>query len=147
MGIPTTELEVLNYVFRENSSLDKKEKENNISTYYAIKHHIPKEVFATGQLKFNYNNAISYILVSYADTTLFKIPNHKKEEITFICPPDKNFIQSLDISDTKKDLFIKKYKNSKRNFWYVNLSAEEVLCFSSTHWESFKKLLISLIKK
>ena len=139
------EKQVLNFIFKENSDLDIKEQEKNINTYYAIKHHMPREIFQSDKLKFNYNKGISYILASYGDTQLFKIPNNK-QLIEIICPPDKNFINSLDIADTKKEAVIKKYKDTKATVWYIKLAPEEVLYFSSSHWTAFTSVLKDLMK-
>lgn len=141
------EKQVLDYVFRENSDLETKEQEKNINTYYAIKHHMPSEIFKTGKLKFNYNKGVSYILASYGDTQLFKIPNNSKNLIEMICPPDKEFINSLDIPDTKKEATIKRYKDTKATVWYVKLTPEEALSLSSNHWTGFNNILKELAKK
>lgn len=138
------EKEVLNYIFKECSNLDVKEQEKNINTYYAIKHHMPNELFKSKKLKFNYNKGVSYILSSYDEIQLFKIPNNNKHLIEIICPPDKDYINSLETSDTNKERTIKKYKDTNAKHWYIKLTAEEVLCFSSTHWKMFNTLLKNL---
>ena len=141
------EKQVLDFIFKENSNLPIKEQEKNINTYYAIKHHLPSEIFKTGKLKFNYNKGLSYILASYGDIQLFKIPNNSKHLIEIICPPDKEFINSLDISDTKKENTIKRYKDTKASVWYIKLTPDEVLHFSSNHWNGFIKTLKNLSEK
>lgn len=142
-----TEAEILDFIFRQSSNMEPNEKEQNINTYYAIKYHMPKEIFQTGKLKFNYNKGLSYILASYDETTIFKLPNNKENLVEFICPPNKEFINSLDISDIKKDATLKKYKDTKHLFWYVNLTTEEVRSLASYQWETFNKLLLELSKK
>lgn len=141
------EKQVLNYIFRENSTLETKEQEKNINTYYAIKHHMPSDIFKSGKLAFNYNKGISYILASYDNTQLFKIPNNSENLIEIICPPDKEYINSMDISDTKKEQTIKRYKDTKATVWYIKLTPEEVLSFSSAHWTGFANILKELAKK
>lgn len=138
------EKQVLDFIFKENSNLEIKEQEKTINTYYAIKHHMPSEIFKTGKLKFNYNKGLSYILASYGEIQLFKIPN-TKDPIEIICPPDKEFVKSLDISDTKKENTIKKYKDTKASVWYLKLSTDEILHFSSNHWNGFIATLKKLI--
>lgn len=134
------EKEVLNYIFKECSQLELKEQVKNINTYYAIKHHMPSEIFKTNHLKFNYNKGVSYILASFGDIQLFKIPNNNTP-IEMICPPNKDFINSLDTSDTNKERTIKRYKDTKAKYWYIKLTADEVLSYSSTHWTVFNSIL------
>lgn len=137
------EKQVLNYIFKECSQLEYKEQVKNINTYYAIKYHIPSEMFSSNKLKFNYNKGVSYILASFGDILLFKIPNNNTP-IEIICPPDKNFINSLDTSDTNKENTIKRYKNTKAKYWYIKLTADELLSYSSTHWTTFKSILTDI---
>lgn len=140
------EKQVIDFIFRENSVLEVKEQERTINTYYAIKHHMPSELFKTDKLKFNYNKGLTYILASYGDIQLFKIPNNKKP-IEIICPPDKEFVKSLDIADTKKEKTLNKYKDTKATVWYLNLSTDEILHFSSNHWNGFIDVIKSIMKK
>lgn len=141
-----SEEEILNFIFKENSLLEDKENEKNINAYYTIKHHMPSSVFKTGKLKFNYNKGVSYIQANYENTRLFRIPNNKNNLIEIICPADKNFIKSLDISDIKKEKFIRKYRDSKLKFWYIEITTDDILNFSSTNWESFNITINNLLK-
>lgn len=145
--LKTDEKQVLNYIFKENSDLEINEQEKNINTYYAIKHHMPSEIFKAGKLKFNYNKGVSYILASFGQTQLFKIPNNSKSLIEIICPADKDFVNSLDIPDTKKETTIKRYKDTKATVWYIKLTPEEVLDFSSAHWTGFSNVLVEIANK
>lgn len=140
------EKQVLDFIFRENSALEVKEQEKTINTYYAIKHHMPSEIFKTGKLKFNYNKGLSYILASYGDIQLFKIPNNKNL-IEIVCPPDKDFVNSLDIADTKKEKTINRYRDTKATVWYLSLTPDEILHFSSSHWNGFIGTLKNLLSK
>lgn len=135
---------ILDFVFRQHSNLSQNDKEKNISSYYAIKHHMPSEIYQTNKLKFNYNKGISYILASFENITIFKIPNNKIRDLEIICPPSKEFVKTLEISDTSKELILKKYKDTKLDYWYIKLSPDELLSFSSKHWEGFSSILISL---
>lgn len=140
------EKQVLDYIFRENSTLEKKEQEKNINTYYAIKHHMPSEIFKSGKLNFSYNKALTYILASFEDIQLFKIPNNDKNLVELACPPDREFVKTLKISDTKKDATIKRYRDTKAKIWYIKFTPEEVLCFTSNHWKAFSALLLDISK-
>ena len=136
-----TEEEVLDFIFRKNSNIEHDEQEVLIRAYKAIKHHIPNSLFEFGKIKFNYNKGLSYIVASCGDIQLFKIPNDFKTPIEFICPPEKEYIDLLKVSDLAKDSTLKRYKDTKAKVWYIKMTPQEVLSLSSYHWEGFKKIL------
>lgn len=141
------EKKILEFIFKENSTMEPNAKEKNINTYFAIKFHLPSELFKSKKIQFSYNRKITYISANCEEILLFKIPNEDSKLIEIICPPDIEFISSLNISDTKKELTINNQKDKKLDYWYVKLTPDEVLGFSTKHWQDFTQLCTSFCTK
>lgn len=142
-----TELEILNYIFCENSNLEYNEQERNKNFYHCFKFHLPTEMYKDGKLKFSYNKGLTFISCLYNDILLFQIPNSDEEKIKFLCPADKEFIKSLSIPDSKRSSLVKKLKNYRKPYIEIDAEPETIIGLSLDHWQAIKSLYEKLIVK
>lgn len=135
-----SELEILDYIFRENSSLEYNQQERNKNFYHCFKFHIPSEMFKDGNLNFSYNKGLTYISAVYNNIVLFKIPNSNNEKIEAIFPADKDFIKSLNIPDTKVSSLVKKLKTYRLPYISISVEPETILSLSLEDWNKIKSI-------
>jgi HKD family nuclease len=140
---PSTSLhsedEALRLAF-ERSRLSPEDAEKAERAYYLLKYHIPKEA-RTCSFRLNKGN---YIGVNYRNYRLFALPGKKRRSVWVIYPED-DIDNLLSILSRERLQEIREYIYNRNEIFSffpcvgMVLFLDEVLRFSSIHWDSFRK--------